>query len=164
MELVKRIAISCLPGKLACSPGTTPISQLLMLLKKLLQKNYCLLKSCLPQLYLNKIITQLLFVFTPAANLVKDEFSCQSDELNSQPERDEFIYQQDEFICQWNEDFNCQKDEFSCQNLYESCIHSRILDYSIRVHQFLVEGIEGSHQTVADLSDMVSHMVYNRYI
>ena len=81
-----------------------------MLLKKLLQKNYRLLKSCLQQLSLNKIITQLLhlvFVFTPAANLVMDEFSCQSDEFNSQ---------QDEFICQRDE-FNCQKDEFKCQNL-----------------------------------------------
>jgi len=52
-----------------------------MLLKKLLQKNYPLLKSCLQQLYLNKMMIQLLhllFVFTPAANLVMDEFSCQS--------------------------------------------------------------------------------------
>ena len=61
----------------ACSPGTTPMAngivELLMLLKKLLQKNYRLLKSCLQQLYLNKMMTQLLhlvFVFTPAANLV----------------------------------------------------------------------------------------------
>ena len=48
-----------------------------MLLKKLLQKNHCLLKSCLQQLYLNKIMTQLLhlvFVFTPAANLVMYNF------------------------------------------------------------------------------------------
>jgi len=114
------VAISCLPGKLAYSPGTTPIAngivQLLMLLK-LLQKNYRLLKSCLQQLYLNKIITQLLhlvFVFTPAANLVKDEFSCQSDEFKSQS--DEFNSQRDEFICQRDE-VNCQKDEFNCQNL-----------------------------------------------
>jgi len=75
--------------------GTTPIAngvvKLLMLLKKLLQKNYRLLKSCLQQLYLNKMMTQLLhlvFVFTPAANLVTDEFSCQSDEFKSQS--DEF--------------------------------------------------------------------------
>ena len=53
-------------------PIANGVVQLLMLLKKLLQKNYRLLKSCLQQLYLNKIITQLLhlvFVFTPAANL-----------------------------------------------------------------------------------------------
>ena len=90
-----------------------------MLLKKLLQKNYHFMKSCLHQLYLNKIITQLLhlvFVFTPAANLVteefsanfRDEFKSQSDEFNSQ--RDEFICQQDEFICQQDK-VNCQKDE-----------------------------------------------------
>ena len=94
------------------------IVELLMLLKKLLQKNYHLRKSCLQQLYLNKMMTQLLhlvFVFTPAANLVTDKFSCQSDELNSQ--RDEFICQQDEFICQRDE-VNCQKDKFNCQNLY----------------------------------------------
>ena len=45
------------------------VVELLMLLKKLLQKNYCLLKSCLQQLYLNKMMTQLLhlvFMFTPA--------------------------------------------------------------------------------------------------
>ena len=81
-----------------------------MLLKKLLQKNHCLPKSCLQQLYLSKIMIQLLhlvFVFTPAANLVTDEFSCQSDKFKSQSyefnsQRDEFIYQQDEFICQRN--------------------------------------------------------------
>jgi len=49
-------------------PIANGVIQLLMLLKKLLQKSYRLLKSCLHQLYLNKIITQLLF--TPAANLV----------------------------------------------------------------------------------------------
>jgi len=57
-----------------------------MLLKKLLQKNYRFLKSCLHQLYLNKIITQLLhlvFVFTPAANLVTDEFSCKVMKLKA---------------------------------------------------------------------------------
>jgi len=55
---------------------TTPIAngvvELLMMLKKLLQKNYRLLKSCLQQLYLNKMMTQLLhlvFMFTPAAML-----------------------------------------------------------------------------------------------
>ena len=40
-----------------------------MLQKKLLQKNYYLIKNCLHQLYLDKIIRQLLnlvFVFTPA--------------------------------------------------------------------------------------------------
>ena len=97
-----------------------------MLLKKLLRKNYCLLKSCLQQLYLNKMMTQLLhlvFVFTQAANLVMDEFSCQSDEFKSQSDefigqRDEFIFQQDELICQ-RDGVNCQKDEFNCQNLYE---------------------------------------------
>ena len=88
------------------------VVELLMLLKKLLQKNYHLLKSCLQQLYLNKMMTQLLhlvFVFTPAANLVTDEFSCQS-------QSDEFNSQRDEFICQPDE-VNCQKDEFNCQNL-----------------------------------------------
>ena len=53
------------------------VVELLMLLKKLLQKNYRLRKSCLQQLYLNKMMAQLLhlvFVFTPAANLVMDEF------------------------------------------------------------------------------------------
>jgi len=53
-----------------------------MLLKKLLQKNYRLLKSWLQTLYLNKIMTQLLhlvFVLTPAANLVMEEFSCQRE-------------------------------------------------------------------------------------
>ena len=67
-------------------PIINGVVQLLMLLKKLLQKNYRFLKSCLQQLYLNKIITQLLhlvFVFTPAANLVTDEFSCQSEVTNS---------------------------------------------------------------------------------
>ena len=109
------------------------IVELLMLLKKLLQKNYHLLKSCLQQLYLNKIITQLLhlvFVFTPAANLVTDEFSvpCQSDKFKSQSDEfksqsdkfnsqwDEFICQQDEFICQ-RDKVNCQKDKFNYQNL-----------------------------------------------
>ena len=51
-------------------------------------------KSCLQQLYLDKILAQLLhlvFVFAPAANLVTDEFSCQSDEINSQ--QDKLIYQ-----------------------------------------------------------------------
>ena len=101
------------------------IVELLMLLKKLLQKNYHLRKSCLQQLYLNKMMTQLLhlvFVFTPAANLVTDEFLCQSDEFKSQSDEfnsqwDEFICQQDEFICQRDE-VNCQKDEFNFQNLY----------------------------------------------
>ena len=68
-------------------PIANGVVQLLMLLKKLLQKNYRLLKSCLQQLYLNKIITHLLhlvFVFTPGANLVKDQFSCQSDKFKSQ--------------------------------------------------------------------------------
>ena len=53
--------------------------------------------------YLNKMMIKLLhlvFKLTPAANLVMDEFSCQSDE----------------FICQRDE-VNCQKDEFNCQNL-----------------------------------------------
>ena len=98
-------------------PIANGVVELLMLLKKLLQKNYRLLKSCLQQLYLNKMMTQLLhlvFVFIPAANLVTDEFKSQSDEFNSQ--RDEFICQQDEFICQRDE-INCQKDEFNCQNL-----------------------------------------------
>jgi len=52
---------------------------LLMLLKKLLQKNYRLLKSFLQPLYLKKIMTELphlVFVLAPAANLVMDEFSC----------------------------------------------------------------------------------------
>ena len=82
----------------------------IVLLKKLSQKNYHLLKSCLQQFYLNKMMTQLLhlvFVFTPAANLVSDEFNSQ---------RDKFICQQDEFISQRDE-VNCQKDEFNCQNL-----------------------------------------------
>ena len=92
------------------------VVELLMLLKKLLQKNYRLLKSCLQQLYLNKMMTQLLhlvFVFTPAANLVTDEFKSQSDEFNSQ--RDKFICQRDAFICQRDE-ANCLKDDFICQN------------------------------------------------
>ena len=95
------------------------IVELLMLLKKLLRKNYRLRKSCLQQLYLNKMMTQLLhlvFVSSPVANLVTDEFSCQSDEFKSQS--DEFNSQQDEFICQQDE-VNCQKDEFNCQNLYK---------------------------------------------
>jgi len=93
------------------------VVELLVLLKKLLQKNYRLRKSCLQLLYLNKMMTQLLhlfFVFTPAANLVTDEFSCQNDEFEIQS--DEFNSQRDEFICQRDE-VNCQKDEFNCQNL-----------------------------------------------
>ena len=93
------------------------IVELLMLLKKLLQKNYRLHKSCLQQLYLNKMMTQLLhlvFIFTPAANLVTDEFVCQSNEFKSQS--NEFNSQRDEFICQQDE-VNCQKDKFDCQNL-----------------------------------------------
>jgi len=80
-------------------PIANGVVQLLMLLEKLLQKNHCFLKSCLHQLYLNKVITQLLhlvFVFTPAANLVTDEFSCKS-------QSDKFICQQDEFIFQRDE-------------------------------------------------------------
>ena len=76
------------------------------LLKKLLQKNYHLCKSCLQQLYLNKMITQLLhlvFVFTPAANLVAKETNSIANRTNS-------------FICQRDE-VNCQKDEFNCQIL-----------------------------------------------
>jgi len=83
-----------------------------MLLKKLLQKNYRLLKSCLQQLYLKKMMALLLhlvFVFTPANKFLcqSDEFKSQSDEFNSQ--RDEFICQQDEFICQQDE-VNCQDE------------------------------------------------------
>ena len=58
-------------------PIANGIAQLLILLKKLLQKNYRLLKSCLQQLYLNKIMTQLLhlvFVLTLAAYLVMMNF------------------------------------------------------------------------------------------
>ena len=63
-----------------------------MLLKKLKQKNYYLIKSCLLQFYLNKDLLQLLhlvFMFAAAANLVMDEFefscqSCQSDKFNGQ--------------------------------------------------------------------------------
>jgi len=79
-------------------PIANGVVELLMLLKKLLQKNYRLLKSCLQQLYLNKMMTQLphlVVVFTPAANLVKDEFS--SNEFKSQS--DEFNSQRAEFIC-----------------------------------------------------------------
>ena len=95
-----------------------------MLLKKLKQKNYCLIKSCLLQLYLNKVLLQLLhlvFMFAAAANLVTDEFSCQSDEFNCQSDEfnsqgDEFNCQRDEFNCQ-SDEFNRKSDEFNCQNL-----------------------------------------------
>ena len=88
---------------------------------------YHLLKSCLQQLHLDKTITQLLhlvFMLTPAVNLVTDEFLCQRDEFNSQSNKfksqsdefnsqpDEFICQQDGFICQWDE-FKCKNDEFN---------------------------------------------------
>ena len=77
-------------------PIANGIVELLMLLKKLLQKNYCLLKSCLQQLYLMTQLLHLVFVFTPAANLVMDEFSCQSDEFKSQ-----------------SDEFNCQPNSFA---------------------------------------------------
>jgi len=46
-------------------------------------------------------------MFTPAANLVMDDFSCQSDEFQSQSNKfsshwDELICQKGEFICQWD--------------------------------------------------------------
>ena len=66
-------------------------------------------------------MVHLVFVFTPVANLVTDEFSCQSDEFKSQT--DQFNSQSDEFICQRDE-VNCQKDEFNCQNLYHHYVFS----------------------------------------
>ena len=45
------------------------------------EEELSLLSSCLQQLYLDKMMTQLLhlvFMSTPAANLLTDEFLCQS--------------------------------------------------------------------------------------
>ena len=113
------------------------VVELLMLLKKLLQKNYRLLKSCLQQLYLNKIITQLLhlvFMFTPAANLVTDEFLCQRDEFKSQSE--EFNSQRDEFICQWD-GVNRQKDEFNCQTCNYTDPQAGHLSYAYHIVTYI---------------------------
>ena len=62
-------------------PIANGIVQLQMLLKKLLRKNYCLLQSVLQQLYLDKIIAQLLatYCFRVYFSLdsschIKDEF------------------------------------------------------------------------------------------
>ena len=117
-----------------------------MLLKKLLQKNYCLLKSCLHWLYLDKIMTQLLnlvFVFTPAANLVTTnfwtaKFKSQSEEFNSQ--QDEFICWKDKFIC-LRDKINCQKDEFNCQ----TCISD--IDISHAILHWTVHYIVALHKT-----------------
>ena len=56
-----------------------------MLLKKLSQKNYCLLKSCLHQLYLDKIMTQLLLyiLFPYLLLLLIFEFSLRKSQNKS---------------------------------------------------------------------------------
>ena len=95
-------------------------------------------------------LLHLVFVFTPAANLVTDEFSCQSDEFKSQSDefnsqRDEFICQQDKFICQRDE-VNCQKDEFNCQNLYDTNIELHNFCASMQIHARLL--ISGTHMYI----------------
>ena len=64
---------------------------------------YHLIKSCLQQLYFNKLMEQLLhfvFMFTVADNLVTDENVCKWDE----------------FYCKGDKLY-CKRDEVNCKNL-----------------------------------------------